>query len=150
MQGPVDIGRGLTAEILRKRLRYEPNTGDFYWLYSPRTGVIGKKAGYARKDGYIVINIDGEIYLAHRLAWLHSYGEWPISGIDHINGNPNYNAITNLRQADPNENHWNMKIFSTNTSGCRGVTFHRKTGKWVASLSLRQHCGFVLTSGLIF
>ena len=134
MKKPTDLERGLTTTLLREKVSYDPLTGQLVWVGSPRHGMNGKRAGYTRVDGYVIIKMDGSLYLAHRLVWLFVNGEWPKSGIDHINGNPSDNRIANLREAAPNENHWNMRLFKTNTSGYRGVSLHRKTGKWSAEV----------------
>jgi hypothetical protein len=104
----------LTAEQSREQLDYNPETGEFRWKV-PRNGVIvGAKAGTDCHDGYISIRIFGKRYMAHRLAWLHHYGEWPIGGLDHINGQRWDNRIVNLRLATPKQSaanrgpHWKI------------------------------------------
>jgi len=52
--------------------------------------------------------------------------------VDHINGNPLDNRRTNLRVASKAVNARNSRTPSTNTSGYRGVSFYKKTGKWRA------------------
>lgn len=131
MQPPKDK---IPAEIVHQRLNYNATTGLLFWKSSPRTGFAGKIAGNKRKDGYIQIRINGQCCLAHRLAFVCMTGRWPELGLDHINGDTSDNRWVNLREADSDQNHWNMKIFSNNTSGYRGVTLHRKTGKWVAEI----------------
>lgn len=97
----------LTAEVLRELLDYNPETGVFFWRRSRGNGVkVGQLAGSMANNGYWQIAVQRRVYRAHRLAWLHYYGEWP-SAIDHINGVRVDNRIVNLRQADGNINEQN-------------------------------------------
>lgn len=91
---------------LRSRLRYEPETGMFFWI-STNPRMIGKRAGYLRQDGYVVIKIDGKMYRAGRLAWLYVHGQWPADQIDHVNRSRNDDRIENLRECDSYQNHLN-------------------------------------------
>jgi len=58
----------------------------------------GKIAGCVDKRDYVVINLDGKAYKAHRLIYLLVTGIDP-EQIDHINGICNDNRWCNLRQA---------------------------------------------------
>jgi hypothetical protein len=75
----------LTAERLRELLTYDPETGLFVWRVNrrgnPRAGDV---AGSYDGQGYLRKSIDDRDYRAHSLAWLHTKGEWPPIGIDHI------------------------------------------------------------------
>ena len=125
----------ITAGQLRKRLDYNPKTGLFFWksINGHRVKVgdqVGTKADYGR----IVIWVDGRMYRAHRLAWLYMYGKWPSKDVDHINGNPSDNRISNLRLATKSQNLGNMKKPITNTSGKKGVSWHAIGKKWQAHI----------------
>jgi hypothetical protein len=67
---------------------------------------------------------------------------------DHINGNGLDNRRENLRPTDHILNQGNIKSWSNNTSGFRGVTLERRTGKWVAQLNTKAkhlHLGTFVT-----
>lgn len=105
-------------------------------LYNPATGEFQETSGERKfrsgKYGHLVISYKGKIYLAHRLAWLFYYGDWPKRNIDHINGVPDDNRIKNLRDVTHAENLRNCKKRVDNTSGTTGVVFHKPTSKWQA------------------
>jgi hypothetical protein len=50
--------------------------------------------------------------------------------IDHVNRNKSDNRIANLRLSDRTKNAQNTSKRTDNTSGYRGVTWHKKTEKW--------------------
>lgn len=54
--------------------------------------------------------------------------------IDHINGNKLDNRRENLRYATAAENVRNRVKAPNNTSGYKGVSYHRFTGKWQATI----------------
>lgn len=55
---------------------------------------------------------------------------------DHINGNRLDNRCSNLRICTTKQNMANQGIRSNNTSGYKGVTFHKTTNKWVACIHI--------------
>lgn len=138
----------MDAEKLKQILRYDPQTGEFVWLVSTRNGVsAGDVAGYRMKLGYKQIKINGENYRAHRLAWLYMTGNWPSKFIDHIDGNPFNNKFENLREASTEINRQNQRKAASNnvSSGLLGVSWHKKTNKWRASVQTkgkRLHLGY--------
>lgn len=122
------------AEI-RDRLSYNPETGEFHWLNSPRKRWVGKKAGcFDSITGYIRIGVAGKVRYAHRVAWAYVYGEWPDDEIDHLNCNRIDNRIANLRAANCGHNARNRRKTSRNISGFKGVSFNSKRGLWRAGI----------------
>jgi len=124
----------ITPEELRKLLKYDPETGEFTWLVKRSNKDAGDIAGTINKLGYRQISIDYKLYTGHRLAWLYMTGSWPAACIDHINGNPADNRWCNLRQATMSENQHNRRKTKRNSSGAKGVTLCKATGKWVAQI----------------
>lgn len=113
----------LSRDELMRILRYDPETGVFTWRGT------GKKAGWDC-NGYCRIQIRGGQFLAHRLAWFYVHGVWPDRYIDHANGNPGDNRISNIREATPTQNRLNSKRQSNNTSGFKGVSWNDNAGLW--------------------
>lgn len=61
-----------------QRLRYEPDTGHFYWRKNMARDVLaGDRAGTINKDGELMITLRSTPVPAKHLAWLLHYGHWP-------------------------------------------------------------------------
>lgn len=128
----------LTAERLRHLLSYDPATGAFKWRVDRNSKCLAESvAGGVNPKGYVAVRVDYRPYRAHRLAWLYVTGEWPEGLIDHINGEPADNRFCNLRVADSNTNAMNRRRSARNTSGFKGVSFHRAKGMWRAEIAAR-------------
>lgn len=129
----------ITAELLRTILRYDQDTGDFYWLKARSKGRVGMLAGSKNSRGYILIRFFKRGWPAHRLAWLYVYGKWPDGEIDHIDRNKTNNRLANLRDTSHTGNSQNrIDALSNNKSGLLGVTRdHRCRAKpWRASIKV--------------
>lgn len=131
----------LTAEYLRSILHYDPETGIFVWKMRPITRphdktwnarFAGTVAGATNNHGYAQIHITNAIYGSQRLAWLWMTGEWPAEQIDHRNGRKGDNRWCNIREATRAQNMHNVGIQRHNTSGYKGVSFHKGDRKWRA------------------
>lgn len=128
--------RTLTQERLKELFEYSPDTGEFIRkIYSNTRWRPGQVAGTLR-NGYIVINIDGDIYQSHWLAFLYCYGRWPAEYIDHINGNKADNRIENLREATRSQNLQNIKgAQRNNKTGLLGASLNKATGKYQSKIT---------------
>jgi hypothetical protein len=133
----------IDASAVRKLLDYDAETGVFTWRVSHKNRARGDKAGSRATRGYIQIHVQGHGYLAHRLAWLYVHGEWPTTGIDHINGKTDDNRISNLRLATHSQNGANAKRYASNTSGFKGVYWNTQVGKWNASIRVKGKRKFI-------
>lgn len=126
----------ITQKELKERLQYNENTGIFTWLKKTKKIKIGAIAGGLNVHGYIIIQINGKPYSAHRLAWLYIHGEWPKNQIDHINGIKNDNRIENLRDIIHRENQQNThKHRNGKLVGCN---FHKPAKKWQAKIQIKN------------
>jgi hypothetical protein len=138
----------LTQDRLKELLQYDKNTGVFTWIKITSNRIKVGDIASSNSNGYIYIRIDGIRYGAHRLAWLYETGDMPADVIDHIDGNPLNNAICNLREATQKQNLYNLKKSVKNTSGYKGVHFHKGTNKWRAVVTVDnkpKHLGLYLT-----
>lgn len=132
----------LTQEILRRWLRYDPETGNWTWIKSSSRSIkVGQVAGSLRQDGYRRIFFDGVFYYSARLAFFYMTGEWPKEQMDHINKDRDDDRWVNLREASSSDNNANRKMQSNNTSGYRGVSWDYMAGKWDVRVN-RIHIGF--------
>jgi len=128
----------ISQEYLKSLLDYNPDTGVFTWIKSRKGAALGNVAGVVVWSGYRLIQIDRKTYRAHRLAFLWMTGSFPPKETDHINGIRNDNRWCNLRAVTGLENSLNKRKASNNTSGVMGVTWHRVSMKWQASIKVNQ------------
>jgi hypothetical protein len=88
-------------------------------------------------------------FTVHRLVGLHFLKNPENKGcIDHINNNKLDNTINNLRWATINENSQNSKLSKRNTSGVKGITFHKRFNKYCAYITINnklKHIGYYKT-----
>jgi hypothetical protein len=127
--------------FVREWLDYDEATGVFTWKQEPRPirPCLGKVAGTPRR-GYVAIKLPGFTQIgAHRLAWIYVHGVI-IGGaeIDHIDGNPGNNALSNLRLASSMEQKRNKRVQSNNRSGLKGAYYHdaHKGKKWRSQIKV--------------
>ena len=109
---------------------------------------------YAGKEAFTKINVGyrcgsllNQAVLAHRVIWKMVTGK-EADEIDHIDGNRANNAWVNLRSVPASLNRRNACLRSDNKSGCPGVFFNTRRGKWQAGMLVdgRQiHIGFYAT-----
>lgn len=135
----------LTKEMVNEFFDYKD--GVLYWKKKTSSTAnqikIGEVAGSVSKNRYESVWLNKKSYLVHRLIFLFHHGFLP-KAIDHIDGNSKNNKIENLREATLSQNCQNQKIRNTNTSGTKGVWFHKQSNKWQVALCInkkRKHLG---------
>lgn len=145
----------IDPEIVRKLLRYDPETGKLFWLtriaggpitevYARRfnTRFAGKEAFTAKtQTGYLQGHLLSSKHAAHCVIWVLVHGKWPVE-VDHINGNRSDNRLANLREVDRLENCKNASIRKSRNGSTIGVRFSK--GAWQANITCagqRYHLG---------
>lgn len=126
----------LPVSIVEAHLSYCPDTGVFRTKTNRRNIHTGDVVGAADRQGYLVTTIFKKPLKLHRAAWAITHGEWPNGSIDHINGNKSDNRIANLRVVTNSQNKQNITKPENNTSGLMGVSFHKASMKWRATIKL--------------
>ena len=150
-----------TPDMLRQLLRYDPETGKLFWKErSPEMFPVGKRraehtcsiwnASFAGREAFTSIDNHGyakgtifqHSYAAHRVAFVLIHGRWPDHQVDHINGIRSDNRSENLREATSSQNKMNSKVRCDNSSGYKGVSFHKASNLWRANIRLngKQRC----------
>jgi hypothetical protein len=153
-----------SPEMLRKLLRYEPETGKLFWrersadlfadgISSAESRRSRWNTRYAGEEAFTAVNNHGYYqgtifsagYLSHRVIWAMANGEWPKDQIDHINGDRADNRLVNLRAVTHQENSMNQKMSCENTSGHTGVRWYKPLRKWNARIRVSgkyTHLGY--------
>ena len=131
-----------SIERLRQYVAYDPETGALIWRITSGRAIEGRAAGGVDPStGYHRVRIDGHMLLTHHVVWALVKGEWPLQ-LDHEDRDKSNNRVGNLRPATQQQNMGNMGRPRHNTSGMKGVSFHKATGKWQAQISRNgQHVG---------
>lgn len=125
-------------DTFNDRFRYDPDTGSITWkrnFYASNGALLRKPgdiAGTTLSNGYVQLRVNGKGYLAHRVGWLLTHGKWPAQLLDHVNGNPSDNRLSNLREADTTQNHWNRRKGRVGEAGFRGVFRNQSGRRWRA------------------
>jgi len=139
----------VTQQDLFDRFEYNPETGIFTYATAPykKAQLLGQVAGSVANNGYISIMIDKVHYLAHRLAWLYVYGEFP-EQIDHINRNRLDNRISNLRLCTTVSNQHNTTHHVPGVSGVVGVSYNAREKAYRCRImgNGKRHCKQFLVS----
>jgi hypothetical protein len=111
-------------EELKKLLHYEPDTGLFRRKICRPGFRAGSAVGTLHHTGYIRVQINKRLLMAHRLAWAFYYNQDPGDmHIDHIDENKSNNKIVNLRLASHALNNAYAGPQKNNKLGVKGVTF---------------------------
>lgn len=141
------------AEMSRERilemLRFEPATGQFFWIKPPRCHpeVLGNEAGCARpgKNGksYWYIKMDGGLFKRSHLVFMLRHGRFPFPCADHRNGNSLDDCPDNIREATIQQNNWNHHKRAKRSPLPMGV---RKMGRrFQACLAHNGHMNYLGT-----
>jgi hypothetical protein len=112
---------------------FDHKEGRLYWKkvsHPNKQYLVGQEAGSIHLTGYRHVTWQGKVYKVHRLIFLLEHGYLP-KEIDHINGNRQDNRVENLRDVTRSQNQFNKAMCKNNTSGTRGVSWHKKSNAWL-------------------
>lgn len=121
----------MTPDDVLRAYQYDPETGTFSW----REGARARPPGHTSPKGYLRIRVGMRYYPAHHLVWLVEHGAMPHGQVDHIDGEPSNNIITNLRVVAPVINSQNQRrAHTTSKSGLLGAS--PSHDKWRAQIKV--------------
>jgi len=146
--------REFDIEALREFLRYQPETGRLFWRerdarwFKSANHHSGWNKKHANREvtcvsgsGYLVVHIFRTRFFAHRVIWAISNDAWP-EQIDHIDGNPRNNKLSNLRSVTCAENMRNKARYRHNKCGHYGILHLPKKGttpeRWLAVVNRKK------------
>jgi hypothetical protein len=125
------------------------SVSDFGNVRNDKTGTILKGKN---TDGYLqVVLMQNKVKHSKRLhklvaqAFLLNPQNKPF--IDHIDNNRRNNNLKNLRFATSQENNQNRSMSSKNTSGTKGVCWHKGQKRWLAKICINGkviHLGYFI------
>jgi len=122
-----------TGNVFRKNRPREHFLTDRHWRIANH--YVGKNA-VSTRGPYNTVTMShlGNKYsiLAHRFIWAYVFGYWP-KQLDHIDRNPRNNALSNLREATPQQNQANRGTW--NRHGLKGI-YRETTGKFRSSIKV--------------
>lgn len=124
-------GKNLSYEYLSSFF-YINNEGMLCRKISVKKAKAGVVEGNSDNLGYKYVYQDNSRLKVHRIAYCVFSGK-DLNGdveIDHIDGNPSKNNISNLRPCNRSENQQNRGANKNNKLGYKGVCIHKKTGKY--------------------
>lgn len=142
------VDRGVSVDLLHEFFDLNTTEGSMLWKQRGRkwfksdrdwkawNSLYAGRPAFSTSNnwGYPRTRIFTKAFLAHRVVWAMTYGNWPSGQIDHINGDKTDNRIENLRIVTSRENHKNMPERADNTSGVKGVYWHKQRSKWHAEI----------------
>jgi hypothetical protein len=109
-----------------------------YWRIKPnKSRDISKPITTVISElGYLGFVYNSKRYRAHRIMYqlYHEVELNPDQYVDHMDMNVTNNSIENLRSCNKSTNGMNRTKQSNNSSGYKGVTYHKGAGKYMAQL----------------
>lgn len=134
----------ITQEEVKNLFDYQ-DSGNLIRRFSVNSRAIkGQEIGSVGVRGYRRVSIDYTRFFLHRLIFLWHHG-YMSNEIDHINGDKTDNRIENLRSCTRSQNSCNKKIRRDNNTGVKGISWHKRSQKFIARVCYngkRTHIGY--------
>ena len=121
---------------LKEAFNYDPSSGVLTWRIAPNGRI---KVGDAIKftQVYVNVQLDGQLYKAHRIIWMYAYGEDPGSSlVDHKDQDKTNNRLSNLRLATSAQNQANKRQ-------SKGYRYVASRAKWEAFIRVAKKLIFL-------
>jgi len=134
-------------------IKYNPDDGSFTWTKTRNYMCVeGAKAGcICPAQGYLRVRVNRKLYMAHRLAFILMGVKLEDEFVvDHRDGDRLNNKWSNLRKCLPKENGKNKRTMASNTTGHKGVTYHKRDKVWISYITtdgVKKHLGSFKTIG---
>ena len=162
--------RDVPTAFLRDCFTVDFATGALTWRKRPRqhfpsdqrwkwwnAKFAGTPAGTLNDEGCFVIaaTIGGRRRSLRRrcIVWAMAHDAWPREELDQIDGARTNDRLVNLREATRAESRQKAGPRRNNTSGYRGVTWHRNSRRWRAAIAVdrrSRHLGLFTTPEVAF
>lgn len=150
-----DNQKQIAPAMLRRLLRYEPDTGLLYWR--ARTPDLFEKKKYSAEHksnnwnssyaGKLALNsicpphnfktgcVFGSTVSAHRIIMAMVNDRWP-ENVKHKNSDNSDNRWSNLQEVSVSAINKNRKMNNRNQSGFNGIWWNKQAGKWQVSIGV--------------
>ena len=134
-------------------LAYSPETG-MCWRANSRNGNWKLLTPGNWRGKYTLLRIGANLLRLHRIiaeVFLNAgkpLGDQQVDHREHADGSHYQDRLENLRVCSNSENSRNCRLSSHNTSGFKGICWHKREGKWQANIRLQgrlQHLGYFTT-----
>ncbi len=139
-----------SIEYLNECFDYDPESGGVLtWKERPvehfseehrhrawNTAHAGKVIGSTAREGYTSVRILKRTYNMHAVCFAIHHSRWANGAVDHKDADTTNNKIGNLREATKAQNGRNRGENKNNTSGYKGVYYHKKSTKWRAIIGV--------------
>lgn len=99
---------------------------------------FGIYAAFFDSNGYVQIRYEGKQVYLHRAIM-----GFPDKSVDHVNQVKSDNRRVNLRLATTSQNRANITVRGDNTSGFKGVSWHKITKKWRADITVNKKQSYI-------
>lgn len=116
----------MSQHLFEHHFRYDHVTGKLFWKRpTARRVKAGDEVGGLAPNCYRQCVFNGKSWKVHRIIWEMYYGVPPKGWLDHNNGIRDDNRISNLREAEPNENSWNRQTRFDSSTGVKGLSVNK-------------------------